>query len=506
MPRFFADAFLKGHVHIDGLEADIRQCHTPEGVYAWLARSARDQSISEADFLAMALQSGEYYRLEMAQALLKNEKPNDQILDSMPIAIDPKKLLEYAGATLEARHHLIELRSQNQANVHGLEGAKRAFIDIYTKVINGAVAADVVTLKFLAQQAELIGDEELAEVTYETLPHNLRKAAVDTNRSHALAKRLDYIKNGIGYDEQGRASAVDQAVFFEPLVETEIATEAPQYTLEQREVLRQTQVNKEVMQSVFKQVIADAGLLSTEDESTWYAGRGQRAADGLCQVVYHPTKNTFEFDRLDYTLRTPNTSRTLYDVMTIGAHELTHINQSLADDAFGQFFRIGTLKGRRIAMIRETVANIVQRQLEKQLFGESKPVAYAYAKAIKELESGKGIFDATKAFYDEKLRANPGIGAANAAKEAADRVLRLMISDGTNSQPLSYAEENIMNGELADAPQEVRQRATLVTCLDLDDQVRLHRYGLLGDMNHTTIDWTPLLLHRLQPLIDQALP
>lgn len=440
----------------------------------------------------------------MAQALLKDEKPNDQILDSMPIAIDPKKLLEYTGATLEARHHLIDLRAHYHANAHGLEGAKRAFIDIYTKVMNGAVADDVVTLKFLVQQAELIGDEDLAEAAYKTLPNNLRRAAVDTDRSHALAKRLDYIKNGIGYDEQGRASAVDKAVFLQSDVEQETSLETPVYTPEQREILRNTQVNKEVIQLVLKQVIADAGLLSAEDESNWYVGRGQRASDGLCQVVYQPTKNTFEFNRLDYTLRTPNASRTLYELMTVGSHELTHINQSLADDIFGQLFRIGILKGRRIAMIRETGANMVQRQLEQQLFGESKPVAYAYAKAIKELESGKGIFDATKAFYDEKLRAGNGIGAAAAAKEAADRVLRLMISDGTNSQPMSYAEENIMSSELVDAPQEVRQRATLVTCLDLDDQVRLHPYGLLGDMNHTTIDWIPLLLNRLQPLIDQA--
>ena len=505
MPRFFADAFLKGHVHVDGLEGEIRQCQTPEDVYSWLARSANNQSVSEENFLSMALQSGQYYRTEMAQALLKDEKPKDQILDSMPIAIDPKKLLEYTGATLEARHHLIDLRAHYHANAHGLEGAKRAFIDIYTKVINGAIASDVVTLKFLVQQAELIGDEDLAEAAYNTLPNNLRRAAVDTDRSHALAKRLDYIKNGIGYDEQGRASAVDKAVFLQSDVEQETSLETPVYTPEQREILRNTQVNKEVIQLVLKQVIADAGLLSAEDESNWYVGRGQRASDGLCQVVYQPTKNTFEFNRLDYTLRTPNASRTLYELMTVGSHELTHINQSLADDIFGQLFRIGILKGRRIAMIRETGANIVQRQLEQQLFGESKPVAYAYAKAIKELEAGKEIFDVTKAFYDEKLRAGNGMGAAAAAKEAADRVLRLMISDGTNSQPMSYAEENIMSSELADAPQEVRQRATLVTCLDLDDQVRLHPYGLLGDMNHTTIDWIPLLLNRLQPLIDRAL-
>lgn len=62
-----------------------------------------------------------------------------------------------------------------------------------------------------------------------------------------------------------------------------------------------------------------------------------------------------------------------------------------------------------------------------------------------------------------------------------------------------------MHGELAEASPEVRQRATMITTLDLDDQLRLHRYGLLPTPDEAGVDWTPILLKRLEPLIQQAL-
>lgn len=80
-----------------------------------------------------------------------------------------------------------------------------------------------------------------------------------------------------------------------------------------------------------------------------------------------------------------------------------------------------------------------------------------------------------------------------------------MLSGGANSQPMSYAEENIMNAELQDADPRVKSRATLLTSLDLDDQQRLHRYGLLPDAHAGEVDWAPYLMATLQPFIERAL-
>lgn len=504
-PKFFADAFLKGQVHIDGLEGQLRQLKSPEAVYGWLADSAASSALDPTTLRELARQSGVYYRTEVKQALLRGERPHDDVLSAMPIVVDPKEALSYAQAGVKAREHLKAERRRLRNAEHGINGAQRAVVDVYSKRINALVAGDVIILENLAEQSELISDKETVVDAYEAMPAMLSRIAESDELRPRLNKRLDFLKNGIGYDSFGRASAVDKSIFEQPQPELIEESEPPVFTPEQREIFRNTLIPSEVIYDLLQGVLADAGMLSTEPESTWSPGRGQRASDGLFQAVHHPSKDTFAVDGVDGVIMSPNNPRTLFELITVSVHEFEHINQAQADLIFGQFLRIGKIKGRRVSMLRETGANVVQRQSEKELFGSSKPVAFAYARAEQVIESGGDVFDATKAFYDEKMDSSYNTGADSTAKEAADRVLRLMLSNGTNSQPLSYAEENIMNKELESASNDVRRRATLITTLDLDDQLRLHRFGLLPQLEGSGIDWAPLIMKRLQPLIEQAL-
>ena len=504
-PTFFSEAFIKGQIHVEGLEGSLRQLRTPGDVYTWLAQAARDQSIPVKDMLEMARQSAAHYKTEAAQALLRGDRPHEATLDRMPIVVDPYKTLEFAEGVIEARRYLLDKRREFGREARGLNGAKRAMTDIYLKRVNGQIAGDIPVLEFLVEQSRLIDDEEMVAGAYLAMPASLREAANNPERRVLLNKRLDYIRNGIGYDSDGRATAVDSEVVKTASGETVVEADAPIFNAEQREALRREEVSPEEMIQLFTEVVRSAGLLSDEDPSTWSPGRGHRAADQLFQVVMHPTKDTFAVNGIDGVVTKPNKPRSLYDVMTIGVHELTHINQTQLDRQLGEVLHIGKLKGRRVSMLRETGANLVQRQLERELFGESKPVALAYARAIQRLETGGDMFDATQAFYEEKRRVSSGAGEAKIAAEAADRTLRLMLSGGANSQPMSYAEENIMNAELQDADPQVKSRATLLTSLDLDDQQRLHRYGLLPDVHAGGVDWAPYLLSALQPFIERAL-
>jgi len=45
----------------------------------------------------------------------------------------------------------------------------------------------------------------------------------------------------------------------------------------------------------------------------------------------------------------------------------------------------------------------------------------------------------------------------------------------------------------------------MITCLDLDDQERLHRFGLLPKVTNDTVDWLALVLKHVQHYIQQAL-
>ena len=504
-PKFFAEAFLTSHVHIPGLEGVMRQHKTSEDVYAWLAQAAADESIDATTLTEMARQSSVYYKTEMQQALVRGERPGEQLMSAMPIVLEPTKTLHFAEAGIHAKEYLNKQRLSLRNKVHGVEGAKKAFIDIYSKRINAVVASDIVVLEYLIAQSKLIYDEETVVDAYNAMPSMLSRIVKDDTLRPSLNKRLDYIKNGIGYDESGAPTAVDEALFESGVQAEAVEKQPPIFTPEQKQILRDTPLSADAIYSIFEDILREGTMLSSEDASTWTVGRGKRAEDNLFQVVHHPEKDTLAVNGIDGVIMTPNNARSLYDVLTVGAHELTHINQAQADQTLGRYVRIGALKGRRVSMLRETGANVVQRKLEEELFGESKPVAFAYAKSIRTLEAGGDVYDATKAFYDEKITAGQNVGAVAAAGEAADRVLRLMLSEGTNSQPLSYAEENIMHGELAEASPEVRQRATMITTLDLDDQLRLHRYGLLPTPDEAGVDWTPILLKRLEPLIQQAL-
>lgn len=501
--RYYSEAILNGYVHIPGLEGRLRQLQTSDDVYRWLATAAQQKSMTPKDFRELSRQSIAYYKTEIEQSLLNETEPNEALFDSMAIAIEPEKVLEFAGAGREARDYIKGQRKTVSLTARGIDGAKRALVDIYTKKVNALVMSDVYSLQCLLDQSRLIEDEETVAKVVDSLSPSFLNAISNRDTRSLLYKRFDYLRNGIGYDANGRASAVDNDIFNPVEVLNDAEFNPPVYSAEDRERLRDAKLDKENIHVLFRAMVADAGLLSSEDESTWSPVRGHRAKDGLFQVVYQPIKDTWSVNGIDGTLKTPNRERSVYEIITVGVHELTHINQAQADRALGARLRVGALKGRRVSMLREAGANLVQRQLEKEIFGVSKPIAFAYAKAIQCFEAGGSIFDANKAFYEEKLQDGFVIGKAAAAKETADRVLRL--GSGNDSRSLSYVEENLMNRELADAALDVRMRATQITTLDLDDQVRLHRYGLLPEVADASIDWTRIVMSRMQPFIDQAL-
>lgn len=504
-PHFFADAFLKGEVHAEGLEGALRQFDSPEDVYAWLAQAALDKTVDPAVLRDLAKQSATFYITEASQALLREAEPPIGLMERMPIVLDPEKSLQYATAELKAREYLLALRGEYDVHEHKVPGAKRALVDIYLKRINGLIASDIPVLEYLIQQSELIDDSESVVSAYLAMPAGLCGAVSNPEQRVILNKRLDFLRNGIGTDADGHASAVAEEVFTTPESLSSQENAPPLFTLEQRDALMNTEVEPEQMRELFTEVVRDANLLSSEDAETWFPGRGHRAADGLFQVVFNPTKNNFAVNGVDGVLQVPKGPRSLYDVIVVGIHELTHINQTQADRALGEELQIGEIKGRRVSMLRETGANISQRQAERILFGVSKPVQLTYARAIQTVEAGGNMFDAAKAFFQEKSRIYPEMPKVTAAKEAADRVMRLILAGGANSQPMAYAEENIMNEELRDATPEVRARATMATSLDLDDQERLHRFGLLTLPEDNTTDWMGIMIDKARPYIDRAI-
>lgn len=504
-PRFFAEAFLNNKVQLPESVVELPEFVSPEDVYKWLATSARDSKIDEVAMRGMAKQSANYYKHVTAAALLEGAKPDNSSLDNMSIVLNPTELVKMSQSVVEARQFLHGLHRDLHEGNDKLEGAERAITDVYLAKINTVVVNDITTLDYLVEQSKLIGDDDTARAASEVIPPAIYNAL--NSRKQGTLKRLDFFRNGIGLDNDGHATSVDEDVIENNVVDkSEFSTEAPLFTLEQREKLKAFKLSPQEMAGFYSRILEKAGLLSSEDSSTWSPKRSHRAADNLFQVVVNPNATNFSIDGFSGVYKVASEDRSLFDAIVVGGfHELEHVNQSQIDRELGKNLKIAELKGKRSSMYREGGANFKQRQAEMALFGECKPIALAYARSLQTLEAGGNIFDASQAFFNEKKMTSPDSNPADLAKEAADRVLRLKLHGGINSQPMAYAEEVLIGQELKGASSELKDRAMAVTSIDLVDQVRLHRYGLIDLPEHLGIDWTEIIMKEAEPYIQQAL-
>ena len=494
-PLFFAEGIISGEAQVDGVE--LPKLATAEDAYKWVATSGLDAS----QLRALSKKSTEVYQRHVAVALVDGRPIDDHIVEARSIVLDPADFSKKMSDLASAREILLELKKGVPRGTD-IADAKIAYTEVFLAKINALLAAGIPIVETLREQA-VITDNYGLERQAEKLvsPRLLQVMEVDESRKR-LYRRLDFLRNGVGYTDSGVASSVAGEL-------TTGTAEAPKgglFSPEQMQRMKEIMLEPEEMVRIFRDIIGRAGMLSSEDASTWSSSRTHRAADGLFQVVINPAKTTFEVDSTSGIFKVASAPRSLYDVMIVGGfHELEHINQATADEAVGQTVKIAKIKGKRVSGLREAGANVRQRQAEQELFGYQKPYADTYASALRALEDGGSTGDAIQAFYDAKLRALPDTNKASAAKEAADRVLRL-IRGGINSQPMVYAEESILMNELQKASPEAQARALAVTGLDLADQVKLHAFGLLDVPADTSINWSEHIMTVLEPYLEESRP
>ncbi|HSW74818.1 MAG TPA: hypothetical protein VLG16_03020 [Candidatus Saccharimonadales bacterium] len=500
-PLFFGAAFVDGSVDVSACGATVFE--SAEEAYVWLSRSIDEKTIAPDQLLALARESSRSYKRKTEEALLSGAPLDANELHAMSLVVEPEKAISQAQLAAKARA-VLKAERKGQYSEGDLEGdAKAAIVEVYLARINAAVAENVAVMQYLVEQSDMIGKPEVALAAVSAIPAGLRNALSGESRQDVF-RRLDYLRNGIAVLGEGRTSVVS-----DKLVNLDLASveeNAAVFSKEETRILKSTMLQPAEIQGIFSRVIAKGSLLSSEDPQSWNKDRKFRAADDLFQVHENPSKATFQVNGISGAYLTPPEPRSIYDVMVVGGfHELTHINQAQSDRALGQTLKICTLRGKRTSMLTEGGANMVQREAEVRFFGKSKPWALTYGHALQALENGGSIFDATKAFYEEKRRVMPDIAPEVAAREATDRVMRLVRGGGLSSQPMAYAEEAILARELDGASPEVLNRATAISSLDFVDQRRLHKYGLLPTVNRTSIDWTKLIVEELQPHITTAL-
>jgi hypothetical protein len=504
-PYFFAEAFLKDKVIIPE-SIQVPTFSSIEDVYKWLATIAHNSEVNEMTMTKMAKESANYYKQTITESLLSGNIPESSTLDYMPIVLNPAEMIKNSLSIVHARQFIHGLHNQYKEGSDDIDGAKRVLSDIYLAKINSIVVSDIMTLDYLVDQSKMINDYQTEKAASVIIPEAVRQS-LETNKLKVI-KRFDYLRSGMGNTLDGRSTVVEDDVFYDvDANETESdGLKAPLFSPEQSKKIKEFKLKPSEMVNLYSNILKKANLLSSEDPNTWYPKRTHRAQDGLFQVVINPTANNFSIDGKSGVYKVASEERSLFDVIVIGGfHELEHVNQAQIDVELSKKLKIADLKGKRVSMFRESGANTKQREAEQELFGKSKPIALAYARALQVLESGGDVFSATQAFYNEKRIATPETPVNVIAKEAADRVLRLVHHGGLNSEPMAYAEEKILNKELRDASPEVKVRAFAVTTLDLVDQVRLHKYDLLPMPETQAINWTSIIREETEPYIAKSL-
>lgn len=477
---------------------DILRRHQDERTIApQFFPEANEEILTPAQLRALAKESAEFFKKEVADAIVTGEPVDEAILDHDMIALDPQKVMAMMEDITSVRQYLLELRRQYKEPHQGgtsLDGAKRSLVDIYLAKVNTFVASSMVSTDVLIRQSERIDDEVTATTAKELLSERMRGPDV--------VQRLDYLRNGMGLTSEGGHSAVSHTL--EASTRPSVEQIEARFTTEERQTLGQTMLEPDDIVIIMSAILDRAGMLSSEPSETWNPDRSNRAEDGLFQVVKNPSAATFAVDGRSGVYKAPTEARSLYDLLIIGGfHELEHINQAQADVLLGQHIRLARLRGKRIGMLAESGANVEHQAAEKEWFGISTATALTYPKALQVLEAGGSLLDAAHAFYEEKRQLTPDLSSETVAREAADRVLRL-IRGGRSSLSLSYAEGDAFVEGLADADETLRQRAGSITSFDFVDQLRLHKYGLIPEGSEA-IDWSVHIEAILQPLIDEAL-
>lgn len=506
-PLYFAQPFIDGTIDSKGYR--LPSFETEAEVYRAIALAVKNKTLSSEQLRDLAKKSAVAYGETVTSKLVAETEISQDDVRSRSIVLNPDEFLAYARQVRGARDILHEYRKAYKEGGERIDGAKRAVVAVYLSRINEILAQVIPRADYLIAQGALIGDVDTTNKGVLAIPISMRDAIQNFRTHKKILKQLDYLRNGISFDEDGLASSVSERLSQQDDSEDtspEDLSGESMFSPEEKNRLQSFMLAPATMHQIFTNVLQRAGLLSSEDSSTWDPQRKVRASDGLFQVVYNPGQKTFAVDGISGVYKVATSERSLYDTLTVGGfHELTHVNQAQADRELGKLLRIAEIKGKRVSMIREAGANSEQRAAEKRYFGQAKPVALTYPAALKALESGEGMTGAIKAFYVEKCRTFPDMTAEKAAAEAADRVTRLIRQGGISSQSMVYAEEAILDDELEGASEAERSRASAVTGLDLVDQARLHKYGLLPQLNAESINWTELIMDEMRPYIQEAL-
>ncbi len=300
-----------------------------------------------------------------------------------------------------------------------------------------------------------------------------------------LTRRLDLLRNGAARQADGSLGPISAELtgLIEGLSDRGDAADlTPVVTAEVLKTMENTTWEADDLDEFLSALLAEWGLLSAH-KSNWQevGDRSGPASDGKWQIIITPKAQSLSVNSAKQIMSVPKKfKRTLSQdspagALPISAHEVVHVLQ--AEYARRQIGRLALAQigGRRAGVMKE-MGGVHQEREFFHLIGKTRTVNSTYYRALQAKTNGANQTETARAFLD----AGDPATAMGRRAPAADRSLRLYRNGGHNSQPLNYAEQDLIVQSLRHLPgEQVTAIAIAGSCFSLRDTAKLHRCGLL---------------------------
>lgn len=441
-----------------------------------------------ATLKTIAKQSEAFASENIKQALLEGQ----EIADPTRVFVfeDVTQLLQRASSLLAYRKFYGEVQRTIGEDMSQTGQAKRLVTEIYQKFVNAEIASAYPDVLHLWAQAEAMPDAQ-KQIIQGAIEHihqpfvTLGKRFMEEVRPSSVV-RLDRLRNGASFGPDGFSPVANELKQLFESGALERPIEPALLSEEQLARLDSVRFNADQLKEYCELVLERFGKLSDNKDEQYDPDRPDRTSDGKWQVYVTDKVSSLDVEDPPGYVRVPaNFNRTLTAISPAGvipvvAHELSHVFQK-DNIRNGEGLQISTVLGggKRKGVMQETGAIMIEREIQRRLFGRDRNDNPHYMRAMLAIEEGGGEIAAIKACYESFREASPGTSPESAATDAISRVKRLVRRQGGyDSQALNYAETALLAAKTEHLPEPTKAILFAEGAYDLIDLARLHQYGL----------------------------
>lgn len=439
-----------------------------------------------------------YAKARYSEAAVKGEEIED--IPTIEINRDPEVLIARLAGNFANRRFMRTVRKSLRAELDSqytlATEAKLVVTDIYRDKIHSGIAELYPGLQELLLQIDaqpLQVRETLMSGLggIKTLVNIARTALSDGGIQSTFVRRLDFVRNGVALNEDGKMTTIHRQTYEDAAVINAQGENAEQgeslFSNEEIELLDKLIIDAEGMRELTLVYMERIGIKGWDVEIR--SDVDSVSVDGLNKKVKIPKS----FKRTP-TQVSPNAGVVALMKHEVGGEKPGHVMQHINAENDDLALRLGThpkYKGKRVTSVRETGGITSEAVSMREFFGQERKAKVGFARAMEVIESGGTVSRAIAASILASVDAGKDTAELNDDRKnkryvtAADSVLRLTRFGGFNSQPLVYVESATGRRVLEPLDDETEKIILAEGIFDPVDMLRLHRFGLLvTDTDH----------------------